>query len=158
MPLEVQGQGQCGPVKRITVLTGLRRDCKKRATLFYTVLPLWGGRTNLLWGRRCKKKKKPVPVTIQKDWWSFSTPGGVPRLRESRVHRPNVLHSPQRPSEGAGTCPGTARLTGRDIRVRSPGHESVCAALLKSEPTFLMVLSDSECFSFGRGPVPHMGS
>lgn len=68
--------------------------------------------------------------------------GVGPRMTAWKPRVPGALETHSGPEE--------LKRQRQPVNECPPGHGFVYPALLKSEPTFFMVLNDSECFSLGR--------
>lgn len=110
---------------------------------------MWCGRTNPLLDRDCKKKpilgamvQKPVQHPVR-----CTPPSRRPRRR---YQGDSVERGSHEKELGKHSGANELKRQRRPVSEFPPGHGFVCPGLLKSQPTFLMVLNDSECFSLGR--------
>ena len=80
---------------------------------------------------------------------------GLPALQEAGIGTRLEHQSQKAPQKHSG--PEELKRQRQPVSKCPPRHGFVYPALLKSEPTFFMVLDDSECFSLGRATV-HTGA
>lgn len=122
----------------------------KRGELYSLIGDLCGvGELTHFWTEIAKKKpilgamvQKPVQHPVR-----CAPPSRRPRRR---YQGDSVERGSHEKELGKHSGANELKRQRRPVSEFPPGHGFVCPGLLKSQPTFLMVLNDSECFSLGR--------